>query len=757
MPYFSLKGIRKWPGPLVLIGAGALIIRLIYFAELSGTPVLAVIIGDAKQYDSWAQQIAGGQWMGSEVFYQTPFYPYLLAVIFKLTGHHLFTVRVAQAILGASSCVLLGFAGRRFFDQSVGLIAAALLAIYPPAIFFDGLIQKSSVDLFLMTLILVVLGEFLRRPHWKWQVVAGVVLGAFTLNRENGRIFYPIIAVWLLIYFRSTPFRSRVAWAAIFTAAIALVLLPVGFRNYHVGGEFIISTSQLGTNLYIGNHPGAEGAYEPLVPGHGNAAYERDDARRLAEEAMGRKLSASEVSDYWVRRSFDYMRNQPADWLKLMSRKLLLTFSAREAVDTESIEAYSEYSRVLRMLLWITFGIILPLGVLGAWLTRHECPRLAVLYAMLLGMAVAVSTFYVVARYRYPIVPIVMLFAAAALAAIREVRRQRWRHWLPGLLMAVAVAIPSNFLWRNSNDETFLNIGEELVRLNRTAEAIPLLQKAVNTSPGYAPSHFNLGVAFNQAGQKEQALDEFAAAINVRPDYFEAHAAMALTLLETGRPIGAVEHFREALRLRPDMAGAYSNLGNALVQAGHRPEAIVEYREALRLDPDSATTHNSLAVALQQEGMLEEAIQHYDAALKLQPDDAGAHSNLALALDAKGNHDSAIEQFNKALQLQPGNAAIHVNLADLLIRLGRIPEAISHYEQAATLASDSLEMHFQLAEAYARAGRSSEALSSFERALAIAQAAGRNDEAEQIAEAIRLCQSGMMAQKPLRPRKESGK
>ena len=379
--YSSLTRIPNRKSALLWIGIGALVLRLVYLAELFHTPLFVVVIGDARQYDSWAQQIAGGHWIGSEVFYQTPLYPYFLAIIFKLAGHHLLAVRVVQVFIGAASCVLLGLAGRRFFSPSAGFIAALLLAIYPPAIFFDGLIQKSSLDLFLITLMLAVVSEFHRRPHWKWLLAAGVVLGAFTLNRENARILYPIIIAWLLIYFRRTPLRVRFGWAAVFTVATLLVLLPVGFRNYHVGGEFLISTSQLGPNLYIGNHAGAQGAYEPLVPNRGNADYERADAARLAEEAMGRKLSPGQVSDYWVRRSLEYISSQPWDWLQLMGRKVLLTFSGKEAVDTESIEVYSGYSRILSLFFWIGFGVILPLGVFGIWQTRDHWRRLALLYA----------------------------------------------------------------------------------------------------------------------------------------------------------------------------------------------------------------------------------------------------------------------------------------------------------------------------------------------------------------------------------------
>ena len=446
---------------------------------------------------------------------------------------------------------------------------------------------------------------------------------------------------------------------------------------------------------------------------------------------MQRKLSPGEVSNYWARRSFAYMRNQPGEWLQLMVRKFGLTFAAKEVVDTESIEAYSAYSWILRLLLWLSFGVMWPLAVFGAWLTRKDWRKLSLLYAMIVGMAIAVAMFYVVARYRYPIAPILIMFAAAALVEIPKLRFAKTTQWLPGALLALAIALPSNLMFRSANDDTFLNLGQELVRAGRAPEAIALLQRAVRDSPDYAPAHFNLGVAFNDAGRKEEALDEFDAAIKVDPDYFEARAALGLTLLETGRPSGAVTQFREAARLRPDSATVHRDLGNALAQADQRSAAIKEYEAALLLEPNDAPTHNSLAVALQQEGKVDEAIHHYQSALALQPDNAGTYSNLALAFEAKGDRDTAIQQFRQALQLQPANAAIHVNFGDMLARFNRFEDAIGEYEQAVKL-NESVELRLQLAQFYEHVHKLDEAIANLERASVLAVANGRRDEASQI-------------------------
>jgi tetratricopeptide (TPR) repeat protein len=596
---------RKW---LAAIGALALALRFAHLASLRHTPIFAVLIGDAQQYDAWARQIAGGQWIGTEVFYQTPLYPYLLAIVFKLGGHHLLLVRVIQVVLGAMSCVLVGLAGRRFFGPRAGLAAAALLAVYPPAIFFDGLIQKSSLDLFLMTLLLALIGEFLARPRWNWLIAAGLAMGALTLNRENARVLYPIVVLWLLAYFRETPLKTRAVWVGVFTAAVAALLLPVGLRNYHVSGDFLISTSQLGSNFYIGNHTGAHGGYEELVPDHGNAAFERDDATRLAEEGSGRSLSPAEVSDYWLARAAGDIRREPTAWLTLLGRKLLLTVNAVEAVDTESIEVHANYSPLLRGLLWLNFGIIVPLAVFGVWQTRGEWRRLAILYATFASLAISVAIFYVLARYRYPIVPVAILFAGAAVASIPNAAAGAWRRWTPGLLLAIAAACVVNVPMKTSYDETRLNLGSQLIRTGRPADAIPLLEKAAGESPDYAPPHFNLGLALDRTGDTPRAIEEFSTAVRLRPDFAEAH----------------------------------ENLAIALWHADRRREAIVQYQEAVRLKPQDAVGQNNLATALLQEQQITDAVPHFEAALALKPDYAEAHSNLALADQAIGNLGAAV-------------------------------------------------------------------------------------------------------------------
>ena len=118
------------------------------------SPFFSVLMGDARAYDEWAQRIAAGDWFGNEVFYQAPLYPYFLGAIYAVAGRDLTIVRVCQAALGSAACVLVGLIAWRLFSKRAAMIAGFGMAIYAPAIFFDGLIQKSVLDVFFISLAL---------------------------------------------------------------------------------------------------------------------------------------------------------------------------------------------------------------------------------------------------------------------------------------------------------------------------------------------------------------------------------------------------------------------------------------------------------------------------------------------------------------------------------------------------------------------------------------------------------------------------
>ena len=161
-----------------------------------------------------------------------------------------------------------------------------------------------------------------------------------------------------------------------------------------------------------------------MRPGRGAPEYERQDAVELAEQALGRTLTPAEVSEYWTDRALAFMTGQPVAWITLQLRKAALLFNLSEMLDTESQETYAEWSLPLRVLGWIGhFGVLVPLAVFGVWVTWSGRRRLAVFYALGIVYAASVLMFYVFARYRFPLVPILVLFAAPGALALPSFAR----------------------------------------------------------------------------------------------------------------------------------------------------------------------------------------------------------------------------------------------------------------------------------------------------------------------------------------------
>ena len=673
-----------WAAAAAIFGL-ALAVRLIHVWQIRKAPFFTVLMGDARAYDEWAQQIARGEWLGHEVFYQAPLYPYFLGTLYRIAGRDLLVVRLCQAIIGSLACMLLGLAASRLFsNRRAGVIAGLGLALYAPAIFFDGLLQKSVLDVFFVCLAIWLLSELVEEPQKRLSWFSlGLAMGALSLTRENAIVFVGVTLLWSLAR-RRLPRQERFATAGMFLLGLAVVLLPVAVRNSVVDRGFYLTTSQFGPNFYIGNNARADGTYMSLRFGRGAPEYERQDATELAEDATGRHLTPAEVSSYWTTQALAFIRSEPVAWLKLLGRKIALLLNRSEMLDTESQESYAEWSTLLRLAGRLGhFGVLVPLAFLGVILTWPLRDRLWVIYGISTAYAASVVLFYVFARYRYPLVPFLMLFAAAGLVALPRLRHAN----TPLSALVAAVLVVAVFVnWPMLSTDlmraiTEHNLGAALQSEGRLDEAIEHYRRAITIRSDYVPAHNNMGAALRAKGQVADAVASYERALARRPDYPEAHYNLANLLLDQGKLDDAIDHFRRALPSlpRPDV---HNNLGIALAAKGQTDEAITEFRNALRLDPDSSKTHRNLGDALASQGRQEEAIEHLRRAVHLDPRDGPARYDLGSALLEAGMVNDAIDQLRTAVQLMPYSADAYNNLGIALASQGEIEDAADQFQQA---------------------------------------------------------------------------
>jgi len=607
----------------LLVVIGALAVRLVYAYETREVPTIWHLVGDAAGYFRWAQEIAGGAWLGTKPFYQAPLYPYVLGGCFRVLGDGVWTIRVVQAVWGAAACGLVYVGTRRLFGTGAGGIAGIMLALYGPAIFFDGIVQKASLTCLLVCGLFAATAWYggvgsvpehgrkekaarRLRSGFGQGVIGALLIGAaaglLAITRENAMVWLPVVGLWVWrgegncrmsnvecrMKNEGTEARShgatkgecktskrrnaqRSKWgkaAAIgaYLVGIAVVLMPVGLRNLAVSGEWSVSTFQAGPNFYIGNHRGADGRYQPLVRGHETPEFERDDATILAQNATGRTLSARAVSRYWMGRAFDDIRGDPSGWVRLMGRKMLMVWNRYEVSDAESPYIYGESSLILGVLgrVW-NFGVLCPLAAVGIVGTWGERRRLWVYYALIVSMAVAVAAFYVLGRYRYPLAPLLIPFAAAGCVGLWDrLRGGDLRRLLLPTAVAAGVAVIVNW---PVHDERKLN----------------------------AMARMNVGVALAEAGELPAAESYFRRALADHPQSAEGHNNLAQALALRGDFTGAIGHYQAALAVEPGLIGVDFNLGVALERVGRIEEALRAYKRATTRDPSDAEARNAAA------------------------------------------------------------------------------------------------------------------------------------------------------------------
>jgi tetratricopeptide (TPR) repeat protein len=570
--------------PLLLaVLALALVLRLAHLWAVRDQPFFAWLAMDSQEYDRWAQGIAAGDWLGSGVFFQAPLYPYLLAAVYALLGHRLVLVYLLQVVLAVAGCWALYWAGREMDGEGTGLGAALLAAVYGPFLFYDVQLLKESLAVTATAFLLWVLAAARTRPGLGRWLGAGLLLGVLALLRENALLVLPFLLP--LAWRREDRWVGLARRGGAMVAGLVLSLLPVAVRNGIVGGDFLPTTSQGGVNFYIGNHAGADGTYQPIVPGKQIPELERKEPARVAEQALGHPLSAGEVSRYWLDQGLSWARRHPGDFLRLQLHKLRLFWSWYELPDAVDYYYVKTLSPTLRLPL-LEFGGAVILALAGLVLARRRLGGFAPAFLFALGWMVSTVIFFLFSRYRLPAVPALLAVGGVALAEIPAVWQRRRRD---GIVL-VAVCLVAFLLPRLAGFEPRMDL-----------------------------VHYNLGRLHEEQGDLQEAQAEYQAAFALNPHDFLACLNLGNLAARQRDWLTALRFYQRAEALEPRSDDVQSNLGGAWLAAGDLAQAEEHLDRALALNPRNVPALQNKTLLLARRGDLAGARELNRRLLEIDP------------------------------------------------------------------------------------------------------------------------------------------
>ncbi|MFH1563006.1 MAG: glycosyltransferase family 39 protein [Nitrospirota bacterium] len=389
-PPFSLFSISRDKIILISILVISVVLRLVYLFQIKGNdPNFLHFSGtDASSYDGLANLVLNGDLPKSPYSFN-PLYFYFLAMVYLIVGHSPFNAVLVQILVGCGSYLLVYLIAKRIFNQSVGIIAAGLCAFYGIFMVYETSILTVVLDTFLLLLSTLLLLKSIKKDSIKWYFITGIVIGLSTLSRATTLFVLPFLLLWVLIV---SGLKKRFIVATLFIIlGTAAAISPVTIRNYIYSGKFILLTTSGPITFWAGNNEDSEGIY--YIPPYAD------------------NLKGKEDEGFWTRDALRFIKEKPHKYLWLLSQKFTLFWSGSEIPDNDIVYSrFKKYSPLLRLML--PFGLIASLGAMGMLLSLMRLNKnVFLLFFVLLGYMSAILLFFVMARFRVPVVPYLTLFA----------------------------------------------------------------------------------------------------------------------------------------------------------------------------------------------------------------------------------------------------------------------------------------------------------------------------------------------------------
>ncbi len=600
-----------WP---LLIFIFALLLRLLYLLQSETVdPVFFHPIMDALYHHEWAISIVKGGWLGKDAFFRAPLYPHFLSLLYRIFGANLLVPRIVQCIIGSLNCILISKIGTTLFNKRIGIVSGLIACIYPLFIYFDNELLIPTLLIFLVLLgFYLTLQSSIAVSKLGW-FITGIVWGLAAITRPNILLFLVVLLFWLFKKLK-TNFKTAVLYG---TLGVLAMILPVTIRNYVVSKEFVLIAWQGGTNFYIGNNANSDG-FTAIIPGTRKTWWGGfNDAKRIAETEMGRKLKNSEIDQFWMKQGFDFIKEQPAKAFHLFLKKAYLFFAGFEISNNRDIYFFAHLT-YLKFLIFnlplfqFPFGLLFPLSLLGIYIffsgsesNQYMNKRRINVWLILLfiiSYSFSFILFFVCARFRLVIIPFCIIFATfAILFYIDTMKRKKFKDLLiPSLLFI------SSYVFFNANIFSIQHINPAL-------------------------NYLTIGVAYKKTGQTQKAL----------------------------------ESYRRAVQLNPSDPDGYYDIGNIYAESDNYTLAKQYYLRAIEVDPYSARAYNNLGNIYFETGDYERALAYYDYAIAIEPDYQTPYYHAGLIHKILGDFAKAESLWLQGLAINPDNALIRRSLQNL--------------------------------------------------------------------------------------------
>ena len=295
----------------------ALLLRLGVVGMVVGCYPRNWLFSKAPDLGFLAGSLAAGHGLGSPfggstgpTAFLAPGYPALLGLVFYLFGSYsrgsALVIMTLETLFAVLTVAVVMHVAQRMFGASAANLAGSLWALSPPLLWLPAVLWETSLSTLLLTGMAALAVSCGGQPGRHLWLGMGAYCGLGMLVNPALMPAFLALLGWTAWQTRS----SKQLWPCLLLAA--LVFAPWPIRNWRVLHAWIPLRSNLGYELWQGNHPGASGLFdarlEPLSNQHEFAAY-----ASLGEVAYMENKAAQARA---------YIRSHPTQFLRLSMQRV---------------------------------------------------------------------------------------------------------------------------------------------------------------------------------------------------------------------------------------------------------------------------------------------------------------------------------------------------------------------------------------------------------------------------------------------------
>ncbi|MBE6367643.1 MAG: glycosyltransferase family 39 protein [Lentisphaerae bacterium] len=405
---------RRFCWLLLGAAAAALLWRLVVAWQIadgkfSASMFLPAETTDLRTYMELSKSVASGQFEGP--FYYQPFYYSVFLVLCRwIFGASVWGVVITQAVLGAGTAYLSGLTAGKIAGKLAGIVAAYLTALCTVLVFYTPFHQIATLQAFNLALLSFTAVQAFRSGKYRWTAAMAAAGAVGALTRGNVLLLVvPLLAALSIVQCRRCSWRKALLTLLLGAGMFLAVESPFIIYNSIQLGRLAGPSTAADAVLALGNTPEAPpGGRDPGLPA-GPMEY---------PQAYHIWMQDVERNPVW-KKILNYLVEEPAAYLELTFRKLLLFWDSREIPNNVALAGEGSTAGFLKVT--VPPGILLALGIAGMLLSckRLRKSQYLALFIIIVFYWGATAAFYNLSRFRAPILPELAIFSGVFVMLMR--------------------------------------------------------------------------------------------------------------------------------------------------------------------------------------------------------------------------------------------------------------------------------------------------------------------------------------------------